>query len=74
MRVITFDPVSMNVVVDVETAPFVIEGSGPDALKICFETEANKSRYLEIPLYTANSMLLAAYSEYADTGITGAIS
>ena len=73
MRVITFDPVSMNVVIDVETAPFVIEGSGPDALKIFFETEANKSRYLEIPLYTANCMLLAAYAEYADPGITGAI-
>ena len=73
MRVIRFDPVSMNVVLDVESAPFVIEGNGADALKICFETEENKSRYLEIPLYTANSMLLAAYAKYAESGITGAV-
>ena len=73
MRVITFDPVSMNVVMDVESAPYVIEGSGPGAIKICFETEQNKSRYLEIPLYTANSMLLAAYAEYEESGITATI-
>ena len=70
MRLITFDPVSMNVVMDDERAPYVIEGSGPGAIKICFETEENKSRYLEIPLYTAKSMLLAAYAEYEESGIT----
>ncbi len=63
----------MNIVMDVETAPFLIEGSGPDALKIVFETEENKSRYLKIPLYAANSTLLAAYAEYADTDFTATI-
>ena len=46
MRVTTTDPISGNDVTDLENAPFVIEGSGEDALKIYFESQQNKESYL----------------------------
>ena len=73
MRISTLDPISMNDVNDVDNAPFVIEGTGPDALKIYFECESNKLEYLEIPLHTANATLSAAYAKVADSDITGTI-
>jgi hypothetical protein len=73
MRISTLDPISMNDVTDVKAAPFVIEGQGPNALKIYFESEANRAEYLEIPLHGANSTLVAAYSKVADSDITGTI-
>ncbi len=73
MRISTLDPISMNDVTDTTTAPYVIEGDGPDALKIYFETEANKAEYLDIPLHTANATLMAAYARVADSDITGTI-
>lgn len=43
MRVSTLDPVSMN---RAAQAPYVIEGQGPDALKMYFECEANKTVWI----------------------------
>ena len=37
------DPVRMNRVTNTAQAPYVIEGQGPDALKMFFECEANKT-------------------------------
>ena len=73
MRVSTLDPISMNDVTDIDNAPFVIEGKGPDALKIYFESEANKAEYLDIPLHTSNATVSAAYAKVADSDITGTI-
>ena len=73
MRIATLDPISMNDVTDTDNAPYVIEGQGPDALKIYFENEANRSEYLSIPLHTSNATLAAAYSKIADSDITGTI-
>ena len=73
MRRSTLDPISMNDVTDVENAPYVVEGEGPNALKIYFESEDNKAEYLDIPLHTANSTLTAAYALCADSDITGTI-
>ena len=73
MRISTLDPISMNDVTDVDSAPFVVEGEGPNALKIYFENEANKAEYLDIPLHTANATLSAAYAKCADSDITGSI-
>lgn len=73
MRISTLDPISMNDVTDTETAPYVIEGEGPDALKIYFESEDNKIEYLDIPLHTSNTTLSAAYALCADSDITGTI-
>ena len=46
MRVSTIDPISMNRVTQTATAPYVIEGQGPDALKMYFECEANKTVWI----------------------------
>ena len=73
MRISTLDPISLNDVSDPDNAPFVIEGHGPNALKITFENEANKTVYLGTPLHTANATLAAACSNVADSDITGTI-
>lgn len=73
MIVSTTDPISMQDVTDLENAPYVIEGEGPNALKIYFQSEANKAEYLDIPLHTANATLAAAYAKVADSDITGTI-
>ena len=73
MRISTLDPISMNDVTDTDNAPYVVEGDGPDALKIYFESEANKAEYLDIPLHTANPTLASAYEKVADSDITGTI-
>lgn len=73
MRISTLDPISMNDVSDTETAPYVIEGSGLNALKIYFENKTNKAVYLDIPLHTVNATLSAAYAKVADSDITGTI-
>jgi YHS domain-containing protein len=44
------DPISMKLVVDIDRAPFIVEGEGAAALKIYFETEANKRTYLKLPV------------------------
>ena len=43
MRISTLDPISMNDVNDIDSAPYVIEGEGPNALKIFFVNEENKA-------------------------------
>ena len=73
MRISTLDPISMNDVTDIDNAPFVVEGEGPNALKIYFENEDNKIEYLDIPLHTANATLSSAYAKVADSDITGTI-
>ena len=46
MRISTLDPISMNRVTNTAQAPYVIEGQGPDALKMYFECEANKTVWI----------------------------
>lgn len=48
MLTATTDPISGNDVRNLDQAPFVIEGEGEHALKIYFESEANKKVYLGI--------------------------
>ncbi|MGF1613851.1 MAG: hypothetical protein ACFCVA_08035 [Gammaproteobacteria bacterium] len=67
MRTTTVDPISGNDVLDVDNAPFVIEGSGPDALKIFFESEANKASYLEIESKTPQQVLINIYNRTTGT-------
>lgn len=73
MRISTLDPITLNDVIDINNAPFVIEGAGPNALKIYFESENNKNEYLATPLHTANATLAAAYAKVADCDYTGTI-
>ncbi len=63
MRITTVDPISGNEVPDVSNAPYVMEGSGADALKIYFESQANKASYLEIEAKTPETVLLDVYNK-----------
>ena len=56
MLISTLDPISMNHVSDTDTAPYVIDGDGPHALKIYFENEINKAKYVNMPLQSAVGM------------------
>ncbi|MDB4575522.1 hypothetical protein N9112_01030 [bacterium] len=71
MRISTLDPISMNDVTDIETAPYVIDGD----LKIYFESEENKCEYMDIPLHGAmNSQALnKVFDDASDSPITGSI-
>ena len=73
MRISTLDPMTLNDVTDLDNAPYLIDGEGPNALKIYFENETNKAEYLAIPLHTSNATLSAAYAKVADSDITGTI-
>jgi len=50
MRTCTTDPISGKDVTDLANAPFVIEGRGDSALKVYFESEANKAEYEGVEL------------------------
>jgi len=67
IRVTTTDPISGNEVLEIENAPFVIEGSGDDALKIYFELEENKASYTEIESKTPQKVLLDIYNKTKGT-------
>jgi hypothetical protein len=75
MLTTTRDPISMNDVTDPENAPFVVEGTGDSALKIYFESEANKQEYLDIELHGSENMsgLKKIYDDMADNPNTGSI-
>ena len=66
MHISTLDPVSMKYVQNVETAPYLIEGCGRDALKIYFECEAHCLAYLDIPLHATSATRSAMYARFAD--------
>jgi len=71
MRISTLDPISMNDVIDTETAPYIIDGD----LKVYFESEENKQEYLDIPLHGAlnSEGLNKVFDGAADSPITGSI-
>ncbi|MDJ0882168.1 MAG: hypothetical protein QNJ56_11015 [Gammaproteobacteria bacterium] len=53
MRVTHLDPISLKGVDDIENAPYIIDSD----LKIYFESEANKLRYMHLPLNDSNESL-----------------
>ena len=71
----TLDPISLNDVTDLENAPYLIEGEGANALKIYFESEANRQEYLAIPVHGSDgtSGLKKIYDDMADNPNTGSI-
>ena len=71
----TLDPITLNDVMDLENAPYVIEGEGPNALKIYFESEQNRREYLDIPVHGSDDMsgLKKIYDDMADNPNTGSI-
>lgn len=75
MRISTLDPMSLNDVKDVEAAPYVVEGEGDNAIKIYFESEQNKTDYLEMEMHGAEdtSGLKGIFDAMADNPDTGSI-
>ncbi|HPB74384.1 MAG TPA: hypothetical protein PLY96_03910 [Chromatiaceae bacterium] len=71
----TLDPITLVDVTDLDNAPFIIEGSGDNALKIYFQSEANKQEYLATEVHgSLNSAgLKAIFDDVADSPITGTI-
>ncbi len=63
MKQTSVDPISGNEVSDIANAPFVIEGRGADALKIYFESQANKDSYLAIEAKSPQAVLLDIYNK-----------
>lgn len=75
MRVSTLDPISLEDVTELESAPFVIEGQGSSAIKIYFQTQENRREYLEMEVHgSSNSAgLKKIFDDAADSPITGTI-
>jgi hypothetical protein len=48
MRTLLRDPISGRDVIAADQALYLIEGNGPDAIKIYFESETNRMKYLAI--------------------------
>lgn len=71
MIVATTDPITANKVNDLDNAPFIIEGDGPHALIIYFESEATRLEYLSLPLRTTDSYALEAYTGDSQLAISG---
>ena len=75
MRVTTLDPMSLNDVTNLDEAPFLIEGEGQNAIKIYFESEANRAEYLDMELHGSGDLsgLKAIFDGMADNPNTGSI-
>ncbi len=71
----TLDPISLNDVTDIESAPYLIEGEGKNALKIYFESEENRQAYLDTPVHGSEDLkgLKHIYDAMADNPNTGSI-
>ncbi len=71
----TLDPISLKDVTDTENAPYEIEGEGDNALKIYFESEENRQKYLSIPVHGSDgiSNLKKIYDDMAENPDTGSI-
>ncbi len=48
MRIERTDPVTGKTLSETEGRPYVVEGEGPDTLKIYFESEETKQSYLSV--------------------------
>lgn len=75
MITVTKDPITLNDVTDLDNAPYLIEGSGSSAMKIYFESEANRQEYLTTEVHGGvnSSGLKRIFDDIADSPITGSI-
>ncbi len=75
MRITTTDPMTLNDVMDKETAPYVIEGEGESAIKIHFESEKTREEYLAMETHGSEDLsgLKGIYDAMADNPNTGSI-
>ncbi|MGQ9686080.1 MAG: hypothetical protein ACUVT2_07215 [Thiobacillaceae bacterium] len=75
MITVTRDPITLNDVTDLDNAPYLIEGNGSSAMKIYFESEANRQEYLATEIHgSVNSAgLKRIFDDIALSPITGSI-
>ncbi len=75
MRITTTDPMTLNEVIEVDKAPFLIEGEGPNAIKIYFESEQNREDYLAIEMHGSGDLsgLKEIFDAMAENPNTGSI-
>lgn len=75
MRTSTLDPISLEDVTDLDNAPFVEEGEGDNAIRIYFQSEANRREYLEMEVHgsTNTEGLKKIFDEAGESAITGTI-
>ena len=75
MRITTTDPMTGNEVTETDSAPFIIEGKGDDALKIYFESEASRQEYLDFSAEndTTDAGIIDAYNQLRDNETTGTV-
>ena len=71
MRVITFDPISLNDISDLANAPYLVEIKGEDRTKIYFENNSNRAKYRRITLAAASVTLTGAYARIAEIDKAG---
>lgn len=62
MLTTTRDPMTGRDVTDLASAPFVVEGRGPDALRIYFESEESRQAYLDVEMRHLDEALARAYN------------
>ena len=69
------DPLSLNVVTDIDNAPYVIEGHGENAVKIHFESEQTRAEYLEMEMHGSDIIygLKEVYDAMLDSADTSTI-
>jgi len=75
MRTTTTDPMTLNDVRNLDDAPYVIEGTGENAILIYFESEKNRDDYLDMEMHGATNTagLNSIFAAIADNPNTGSI-
>lgn len=75
MITVTRDPISLNDVQDLAHARFLVEGNRNNAIKIYFQSEANKAEYLDIEMHGGinSSGLKQIFDDMAGNPDTGSI-
>ena len=67
MITVTIDQMTSCKVTDIDHAPYVVEGKGLHALKIYFENEASRLKYLSSPLHNQDDSLPGAHTRPSDS-------
>jgi hypothetical protein len=75
MMTVTRDPMTLNDVANLATAPWIIEGKGDNEMKIYFESEESKQEYLAMEMHGScnSSGLKQIFDDISDCPITGSI-
>ena len=68
MRIQTTDPINGKDVTVNEFTPFVVEGSGEDALKIFFDSDENRQIYLDVELEALGGHSVEVFNQTTATG------